>query len=910
MPRPEETNNIRRCCPILLMLLVVTASAQQLDPSLTSAIEYRNLGPYRVGAWVSDFAVPENGREHLYTYYVAMRSGGVWKTSNNGTTFEPVFDGNGVQAIGDVTVAPSDNDIVWVGTGDNANARSSHAGLGVFKSTDGGETWQNMGLADSHHIARIVIHPDNPDIVYVAAIGHLFSKNEERGLFRTTNGGESWDKVLYINDGVGVVDVAIDRDRPDVLYAATYEMERKPWTFDAGGPESAIYKSDDAGQTWTRLGNGLPDGEIGRIGIDIYRGDTDIVYAVYENLNLRPPTDEEAAKDEEDGKAPTPRAIGGEVYRSDDAGSSWYKTHDDTIEVGGKAPYSFNQVFVDPNDDRKIFVTSVKLANSADGGKTWRDLEWDDQFLFKENFGDVRTFWIDPDDSNRMLFGSDGGVYMSYDGGQTSDHLYNLPTGEFYAIGVDNADPYNIYGGLQDHESWKGPVNSWSGAVTLEDWVLVGLWDGMYNHVDPTDNRYLYTTAQFGGHRRVDQLNGTRTSIEPEAGGREPKPRYPWTPAIQISPHDSDVVYAGSQKILRSSDRGDTWEEISPDLTYETLVEDGGRCVYAGGSQGWINFCTVTTLDESAIEPGVIWAGTDDGRVHVTGNGGTSWREVTEALAEAGAPEEFWVSRVRASRYDLGTAYVTKNGYRFDRFEPHVYVTTDFGRTWRSIASNLPESAVNVIVQHHANPDLLFVGNDAGVWISIDRGEHWNPLKANMPVVPVKDLVVHPRENDLIAATYGRGLYVADVSPLAGFSGETLASEVHLFDIEPNVVRRSDREEWGAYHMRGDRHLRTDNEPAGLAIYYLLGNKRLNSVEIVIRDADGNEVAKLDGTTASGLNRVVWDTGESEDEILPGDYTVTLVAGRTRLTKPATLEPPRAFAIGPASGPMIDDRPR
>ncbi|MEO1204172.1 MAG: hypothetical protein AAFX10_15825, partial [Pseudomonadota bacterium] len=628
--------------------------------------------------------------------------------------------------------------------------------------------------------------------------------NAERGLYRTTDGGDSWEKVLYINDGVGVVDVAIDRDRPDVLYAASYEMERKPWTFDAGGPESAIYKSTDAGDSWTRLGNGLPDGEIGRIGIDIYRGNTDILYAVYENLNTRPPTEAEAAADRENGKEPEPRFVGGEVYRSDDAGESWYKTHDDTIEVGGKAPYSFNQVFVDPNDEKKLFVTSVKLANSADGGKTWRDLEWEDDHLFAENFGDVRTFWIDPENSDRMLFGSDGGVYVSYDGGRHSDHMYHLPTGEFYAIGVDYADPYNIYGGLQDHESWKGPVNSWSGAVTLEDWVLVGLWDGMYNQVDPTDNRYLYTTAQFGGHRRVDQLNGTRADIQPEAGGKEPKPRYPWTPAIQVSPHDSNVVYAGSQKILKSSDRGDSWEEISPDLTFETLVEDGGRCVYAGGSQGWINFCTVTSLDESTLEPGVIWAGTDDGRVHVTENGGESWREVTAALAEAGAPADFWVSRVRASRHELGTAYVTKNGYRYDRFEPEVYVTTDFGRTWRSIASNLPQSAVNVIVEHHENPDLLFVGNDAGVFVSIDRGANWASLRANMPVVPVKDLVVHPRENDLIAATYGRGLYVADISPLVELNAETVKRKIHLFDIEPNVVSRSDRASWGSYHMRGE----------------------------------------------------------------------------------------------------------
>ena len=535
-----------------LLGVTATVAAQPLEEAWLNTIEYRNLGPFRVGAWVSDFAVPENGREHLYTWYVAMRSGGVWKTTNNGTTFDAVFDGNGVQAIGDVTVAPSDNDIVWVGTGDNANARSSHAGIGVFKSEDAGSTWRHMGLGDSHHIARIAVHPTNSDIVYVAAIGHLFSRNKERGLFRSTDGGETWDKVLYIDDGVSVIDVTINRDDPRVLYAATYEMERAPWHFEAGGAESAIYKSSDGGDTWRRLSGGLPDGNIGRIGLDIYRQNPNVLYAVFENLNLRQPTEEEAQEDRENGKEPQMRPIGGEVYRSEDAGTSWHKTHDDATNVGGKAPYSFNQIFVDPNDDQKVYVTSVYLANSTDGGRTWRDLEQEDMVLFSENFGDVRTFWIDPEDSQRMLFGSDGGVYVTYDGGKTSDFLYNIPGGEFYAVGVDLADPYNIYGGMQDHESWKGPVNSWSGAVTLEDWVLVGLWDGMYNQVDPRDNRYLYTTAQFGGHRRVDQLQGTRGDIEPTTGDDQNDYRYPWTPAIQISTHNPDVVYAGSQKRVRS----------------------------------------------------------------------------------------------------------------------------------------------------------------------------------------------------------------------------------------------------------------------------------------------------------------------------------------------------------------------
>lgn len=893
---------------IVVALNIPRASvrSQELDQSILQTVHYRSLGPYRTGAWVADFAVPENGRDHLYTFYVAMRSGGVWKTTNNGTTFTPVFDGNGVQSIGDVSVAPSDNEIVWVGTGDNANARSSHSGTGVFKSIDGGTTWRNMGLHDSHHIARIAIHPTNPDVVYVAVIGHLFSRNNERGLFRTKDGGESWEKVLYINDDVGVVDVALDRDHPDVLYAASYDMKRRPWLFEAAGPDSAIFKTVDGGDSWVRLGGGLPFGQIGRIGLDIYRGDSSVVYAIVENGNLREPTNEEREKDEEEGKEPYDRPYGGEVYRSDDAGQSWHKVNPLEDSVGGKARYSFSQIFVDPNNDQNVFVTSEAMANSTDGGATWQDLDWPAENLFSNNFGDVRTFWIDPQDSQRMLFGSDGGVYVSYDGGKTSDHLYNLPTGEVYAVGVDMSDPYNIYAGLQDHESWKGPINSWSGAVTLEDWVIVGLWDGMYNQIDPTNSRWVYTTAQFGGHRRVDQLNGSRQDIQPAAAEGERSRRFPWAPAIQISPHDSRVLYAGSSMLLRSPDRGNTWQEISPDLTNQTMQADGGRCADAGSSQGWINYCTITSHDESVLQPGLIWAGTDDGRVHVTEDGGQNWRDVTGNLALAGAPEDFWVSRVRASKHEPGVAFVTKNGLRFDRFEPHVYRTADFGKSWASIAANLPQSPVNVVFEDDKNPHLLYLGNDRAVYISIDGGATWTSLQANMPVVPVKDLVVHPRENDLVVGTFGRGLYVADVSVLRELSSGVLKQDLYLFDIQSHVIRGSERESWGAYQMSGDRHLATENEPAGLTINYYLKKSSERKAQITIHDATGNEVVMLEGSSDAGLNQLQWDTAELED-VRPGIYRITVMAGKLNQQKFAKLLPLRAFSIGQTGNDLSED---
>lgn len=899
-----DAQTCRRGLPVLLAILTAAApppAHSQADQArLLGTVEYRNLGPFRTGAWVSDFAVPEHGREHLYTFYVAMRSGGVWKTTNNGTTFEPVFDGNGAQAIGDVTVAPSDNDIVWVGTGDNAAARSSRPGIGVFKSEDAGETWRHMGLGDSHHIARILVHPTDPDVVYVAAMGHLFSRNEERGLFRSTDGGATWEKVLYVNDGVGVVDVALDRDRPDLLFAATYEMARYPWHFEAGGPQSAIYRSADGGSTWERLTRGLPDGPIGRIGLDVWRGDGDTVYAIFENLNPRTPTAEEAEQDREAGREPRPRTVGGEVYRSDDSGRSWRKVSVGVDNLAVKAPYSFNQIFVDPNDSERVFVTSEAMAHTADGGKSWQDLD-DNETLFRNNFGDVRSFWIDPRDSARMLFGSDGGVYVSYDGGVTSDHLYNLPTGEIYALGVDTLDPYNIYVGLQDHESWKGPVNSWSGAVTLEDWVLVGLWDGMYNEVDPVTNRYLYTTAQFGGHRRVDQHAGSRKDIEPPDSG-DFEPRFPWTPAIRISPHDSNVVYAGAQRLLKSEDRGDTWLTISPDLTHATMAADGGRCADAGGAQGWINYCTITSVDESRLRQGLVWAGTDDGRVWVTEDGGARWREVTAALAAAGAPEDFWVSRVRASGHAPGTAWVTKSGMRFDRFAPHVYVTNDYGDTWTSLAANLPDSPVNVVFEDPADADVLYLGSERGVYVTLDGGTHWLDLSANMPDVAVTDLLVHPRERDLVVATYGRGAWIADVSIVPELRRAVDSDAAYLFDVEDNVVRRSERSSWGAYHMKGDRHLATPNEPAGFAIHYYLPRAAAGDVVVTVHDESGNEHARIAGERGPGVHRVHWDSAAVEG-LEPGRFRVTLSAAGRRIERFATLEPPRAFPVGQVPGP-------
>ncbi len=898
--------------PIVFIVSIDFVRAED-RPSFGQALlknfTFRNLGPFRCGSWVTGFAVPDApAKAHLYTFYVATRNGGVWKTTNNGTTFEPVFDGQEYLSIGAIAVAPSTPDILWVGTGEAYNARSSHRGDGVYKSTDSGKTWTNMGLRDSHHVARIVIHPKNPDVVYVAAMGHLFSFNDERGVFKTMDGGISWERVLYINEKVGVIDLAMNLKNPDILYAAAYEKYRYPWHFEEGGPESGIYKTTDAGRTWQRLGGGLPSGKIGRIGVDLYRKNPDIVYAVVENANMRPPTEEEAKEDRRRGIEPRPRAIAGEVYRSDDAGATWKKMNSDRDDVSGKAAYSFNQICVDPNDDQNVYITGIAIAYSYDGGKTWKNLGWPPT-LFASAFGDVRAFWIDPENSDRMLFGSDGGVYISYDGGKTCDHLYNIPLGEFYAVGVDMEEPYNIYGGLQDHDSWKGPSNAWSGEVTLEDWVTVGVQDGMVNVVDPEDSRWVYNTYQFGGHSRVDQKLGMRTNIQPVREKGKPPYRFNWTPPIHISPHNSRIIYTGAQVLLRSFNRGDTWQEISQDLTLNDPEKTAGR--------GHITFCTVTTISESPLSPGLIWVGTDDGKVWLTRDSGANWSDLTANLSRAGAPEDRWVSRVFASHHREGKAYVAKTGFRNDDFRPFVYKTEDYGATWKSLGSSLPEFPVNVVFEDRKNPDLVFLGSDGGVFVSIDSGGTWVRLKNNLPSAPVKDFLVHPRENDLVVGTYGRGVFVTDVSPLQELNDKVLDEDVYLFEVEPRTQWMT--RGWGNYRLMGDRHLATPNEPNAVTFNYYLKEKPKDKVKITITDPYGQVLREISGKTDPGLNAVLWDmratpTKEEVGEagwdrsrgqlVDPGEYVVNLEAGGKKLSRKVFIKDRRGWTIGPQTVPV------
>jgi len=805
--------------------------------TIANAMTFRNLGPFRTAAWVTEIAVPETtSRDRLYTIYAATRSGGLWKTVNNGITWNAISDSVDAAAVGAVSIAPSNPNVVWMGTGAQDIARSSYSGKGVFKSLDAGATWQFMGLPDSHHIARIVIHPKNPDIVYVAAIGHLFSRNEERGVFRTMDGGKTWKKVLYVNDGVAAVDVVINRTTPTVLYAAMYEKDRKPWQIIESGPESGIYKTEDAGEKWTKLTGGLPTGKIGRIGLDLYQKNPKILYALLENQNPRPG----AAAGQANPTSPLASGIiGNQLYRTDDAGVTWRSVTDVNV-AGGKAPYSFNQLRINPHNDQTVIVTSDSMFISRDGGKTWAS------DFFRGVFGDFRSMWWDPVDEQRIMLGSDGGVNVSYDGGRTGDYFPNMGIGEAYALGVDMDDPYNVYAGFQDHDSWKGPSNSPTGRITLEHWVTVGPGDGMYNVIDPTDSRWVYNTRELNQLGRLDQTTGVRTDIRPRRDANAPRLRYNWIAPIALSPHNPQILYAGAQVLFRSLNRGDSWEEISPDLTTNDPAKIGLNVPY----------CTITSISESPLKAGVLWVGTDDGKVQLSQNHGGAWTDLTPALTAAGAPVDRWVSRVFASSHDASTAFVSKSGFRNDDFRPFLYRTTDMGRTWTSISGDLPASPINVVVQDRKNANLLIVGNDLGVYFSINGGGQWTRLKANLPTVAVHDLTVHPRENDLVIATYGRALWAGDITPLQELSAQVLAKPFHLYAVEPKA-RYNFSTQGMNYHLFGDKFLEVPNEPEALVVQYHLTMAGTGQAPITIADASGRTVRQLTGPMRAGLNRVL-----------------------------------------------------
>ncbi len=708
-------------------------------------LKWQFIGPTNISGRVTDVAVP-TPRGSSYTIYIATASGGVWKTDNEGTTWKPVFEHGISTSIGDVTVAPSDAKTVWIGLGEANIFRSSMAGAGVYKSTDAGETWTHMGLAGTHTIPRIVIHPTNPDIVYVAASGHEWTYDENRGVYKSTDGGKTWDKVLYVNDQTGAIDLVMDPSAPDTLYAATWQRIRKRWNDPRNEPDysgSGIYKSTDAGVTWTPINEGLPPAKFrGRIGIDLCRAKPDVVYAFIDNYETA-----QVERDSRDsyGRQRSGGIKGAEVYRSDDGGATWRKVSEsDRYMRSLSATYGwvFGQMRVDPNDENTIYVMGLALNVSRDGGKTFQRMG--------RMHGDHHALFIDPNNSNYMVNGNDGGSVVTYDGGQNwRSFTDQIPAVQFFNIGFDMDTPFRVYGSIQDHGSYRGVVDLSRGRdrIAPVEFERAPGWEGSSHVVDPTDPDTVYAASFYGSIYREDMASGERAQIVPKAGPNEQPYRGQWVAPFILSPHNPRVLYHGMNFLFRSWDRGDKFEKISPDLSHNDPDKIGD-----------IPYQTIFTISESPFRLGLIYVGTDDGRVHVTHDGGQHWEEINYGIAR-----NRWISRIVASKYDEGTVYMSQNGKRHDDFTPYLWKSTDYGKTWASIVGNIPSGPINVVREDPKNSKVLYVGTDLGVYVTVDGGESWNVLANNLPTTFVHDLIIHPREDLMVIATHGRGMFALDV---------------------------------------------------------------------------------------------------------------------------------------------------
>jgi photosystem II stability/assembly factor-like uncharacterized protein len=849
------------------------------DENIFDALEWRCIGPANMGGRIDDLAVVEKRANIIY---VATASGGLWKTVNSGVTWESIFDNQTTSSIGDVTVNRYDPDIVWVGTGEQNNRQSSSWGDGVYKSTDGGRTWDCMGLRDSHHIGRIVIHPKNADIVFVAALGHLWGPNKERGLFKTANGGKTWTISKFIDEDTGFVDVAIDPESPDTLYAASYQRRRTAFGFNGGGPGSGLWKTTDGGENWISITAGLPAGVIGRIGIDIYQRNPAIVYAIIEHSE-------------------------GGVFRSEDKGLTWKK-----MSSVNPRPMYYSQIRIDPENDQRIYVLGDSMYISEDGGKTF-STNLVKRYPREERrvHSDHHAMWINPENSNHLIIGTDGGIYISYDRGKSWDFIDVLPIGQFYEIDLDGRQPYYVYGGLQDNGCWGGPSATWKRlGISDDEWIKFGGGDGFYVQVDPSDDFTIYGESQEGHLFRFNLKTGESKPLRPQSENEDEVYRFNWNTPILISPHDSNTIYLGGNKLFLSYDRGDNWD-VTGDLTTQ---QDRDRLTIMGvvpdqhtlsRHDGVAFYGTITTISESPIKKGVLYVGTDDGYVQVSKNGGTTWENVADKLS--GVPRNTYVSRIIASNTEEGTAYVTFDGHRSGDFKPYVYMTKNYGKTWKNISSNLLEGGtVSVIREHPRRSNLLFVGTERGAFFSIDQGGKWIKFKSNLPIVPIDDIAIHPRENDLVLGTHGRSIWILDdIQCLEQLNEEILGLNSYLFDLRPAIIFSTSFSNVDYFKGQfGHRIFLGPNPPPGAIITYYLKEDSRDEVRIIICDDTGQKIRKLEGPKKKGINRMTWDLKHGLDVpskekqigdligpyVLPGKYHVTLEMMNKKITKIIFIE--------------------
>jgi len=879
---------IRKLIPFLsiagLVLLICGTSAAQTPPPVKvdsdtiSGLGARNIGSAAMSGRITSVAGVKEGQR--LTVYVGSASGGVWKSVNGGTTFKPVFDKESVQSIGAVTIDPKNAKTIWVGTGETWARNSTSVGNGVYKSTDGGDNWTNLGLNDSERISKILVDPANTNTVYVCATGKLWSDGDQRGVYRTTDGGKTWTKVLKgANASTGCSMISMDSKNPQTLYAGMWDFRRQGWTFRSGGEGpnafsgSGFFKSTNGGTTWTELdettAKGLPPKPWGRMAMTVAPSKPNVVYAFIE------------AAIPKDG-----------LYRSDDGGKTWVAL--DRSQNMIWRPFYYANLIVDPKDENKIYKPGGSLIASNDGGKSFSNISGGAH-------GDFHDVWIDPDNTDHLITGDDGGLWYSYDGGNRWWKAENLPVSQFYHVSVDMDTPYHVYGGLQDNSSWVGD-SQYPGGISNSRWENMYGGDGFWMFVDPSNPDYIYAESQGGYIGRINRKTLESRSIQPLPQYKEGKLRFNWNAPIHISPTQNGTIYLGSQFLFRSRDHGQTWERISPDLTTnnsekQKQEQSGGITVDNSSAE---MHTTIYSIAESPRNPNLIWAGTDDGNLQITRNAGKTWTNVVGNIS--GLPRNAWVSSIDAGHFDEGTAYATFDLHMFGDLRPFVYKTTDFGKTWASVvpANGRMRGYAHVVKEDLVNRDLLFVGTEFGLWVSLDGGKQWAQYKGgDLPSVAVRDLAIHPRDHDLVIATHGRGIWIIDdISPLRTLTPATLAKEAEFVQSRPVVQSIPASGGW----YTGDAAFVGSNPPdQAVIIFYQKKRHIFGDMKIEVFDPEGKLVSTIPSSKRRGLNRVVWSMRSKAPKVppaasaafsaavgprvLPGTYTVKLTKDKNVYTK-------------------------